>query len=87
MRTGESPLDRMLVRVRHSSIFQAITGLKALELARRLRQCFDIVMLDLWMPQVDGIQFISSLLAYVDIESLVPPIYALALKMVVTQFE
>ncbi len=81
-------LDRMLVRMGYRSIFQATNGLEALELARRSMQHFDIILLDLSMPQMDGIQFLSSLEVNGRPFSLVlPPFYALAVKIVVTQFE
>ncbi len=74
-------LDRMLARMGYTSIFQASNGLEALELAKRARQHFDIVLLDLSMPQMDGTQFLSSLMDDGRPSSLVLPLYAAALKM------
>ncbi len=74
-------LDRMLARMGYTSIFQASNGLEALELVMHARQHFDIVLLDLSMPQMDGAQFLSSLMNNGRPSSLVLPLYAIALKM------
>ncbi len=51
----------MLEHMGYTSISQASDGLEALTLVKRARQHFDIVLLDLSMPQMDGTGFLTSL--------------------------
>ncbi len=81
-------LERMLGRMGYSSIFKASNGLEALEVVKHSGEHFDVILLDLSMPQMDGIEFLTFLMVHGRPPSLVPPpLYALTLNIVVTQFE
>ncbi len=57
-------LDRMLFRLGYNSVVHACDGLDALNKANQTSTRFDIVLLDLSMPGMDGLSLLSHLLEH-----------------------
>ncbi len=64
-------LDRMLRRLGYNSIVQACNGLDALNHANESSIHFDIVLLDLSMSIMGGLELLTHLLEYGRLDSLV----------------
>ncbi|WP_040852803.1 EAL domain-containing protein [Nitrosospira lacus] len=54
-------LKRMLQSLGAQHIYEAADGIEALDILRREDRCFDIILSDLEMPEMDGMEFIRHL--------------------------